>query len=68
MIIGRELMVNLCLKFKFKCQVLQWDGATVHMKELSGLIGQSGLNKGNMHEVVCRLQKQISHEKILKNG
>ena len=32
MIIGRDLMVKLGPKADFKHQVLQWDGATVHMK------------------------------------
>ena len=31
-IIGSELMVQLGLTSDFKCQVLQWDGATVLMK------------------------------------
>ena len=30
MIIGRDLMVQLGLAADFKCQVLQWDGPTVH--------------------------------------
>ena len=32
MIIGRDLMVQLCLTADFRRQVLQWDCATVHMK------------------------------------
>ena len=32
MIIGRELMIQLGIKDEFKCQVCQWDGATVPMK------------------------------------
>ena len=32
MIIGRDLMVQLGLTANFKRQVLQWYGATVHMK------------------------------------
>ena len=32
MVIGRDLMVQLGLKANFRRQVLQLDGATVHMK------------------------------------
>ena len=39
MIIGRDLMVQLGLMADFKRQVLQWDGATVHMKEPRILLG-----------------------------
>ena len=40
MIIGCNLMVQLGLTEDFKRQVLQWDGATVHRKERSNLLGQ----------------------------
>ena len=39
MIIGRDLMVQLGLTEDFQRQVIQWDGATVHMKEPSILLG-----------------------------
>ena len=52
MIIGRELMVQLDLTADFKHQVLQWDGATVHMKEPRGLLGKSDLNKRDMRKLV----------------
>ena len=39
MIIGRDLMVQLGLTADFKRQVLQWDGATVHMKDPRSLLG-----------------------------
>ena len=39
MIIGRDMMVHLGLTDDFKHQVLQWDGATLHVKEPSGLLG-----------------------------
>ena len=39
MIIGRDLMVQLVLTEDLKRQVIQWDGATVHMKEPSILLG-----------------------------
>ena len=37
-IIGRNLMVKLGLTDDFNRQFLQWDGATLHMKEPSGLL------------------------------
>ena len=52
MIIGRNLMVKLCLSPEFKNQVLQWYGVTVPMKEPSGLPGKLYLNKREMREVV----------------
>ena len=47
-------MVLLRLTADFKCQVLQWDGDTVPMKEPSGLLGQSDLNKSKMRKVVMQ--------------
>ena len=38
-IIDPDLMVHLGLTAEFKCQVLQWDGATIHMKKPISLIG-----------------------------
>ena len=43
MIINHELMVQLGLTDNFKRQVLQWDCATVHMKEPRNLLGRSNL-------------------------
>ena len=54
MIICRDLMVKLGLTSKFKRQELQWDGATLHMKEPSGLLGKSDINKREMREVVMQ--------------
>ena len=54
MIIGHDLMVQLGLTAEFKRQVLQWDGATLHMKEPSGLLGKYDLNKCKMREVVMQ--------------
>ena len=45
MIIGRDLMVHLGLMANFRRQVLQWDGATVYMKEPSNFLGKSNLTK-----------------------
>ena len=60
MIIGRDLMVQLGLTANFKRQVLQWDGATVHMKEPRNLIGKSDLTKREMRKV----DKDQSNESI----
>ena len=54
MIIGCDLMVQIRLTTDFKRQALQWDGITVHMKEPSGLLGQSNLTKCKMREVVLQ--------------
>ena len=54
MIIGRNLMVQIDTTDDFKRQVLQWDGATVHMKEPRSLLGQSDLTKHDMSEVVMK--------------
>ena len=45
MIIGREFISKLGLTADFKNQVLQWYGATVHMKEPMDLLGKYYLNK-----------------------
>ena len=52
MIIGHDLMLQTGIMAKFKRQALQWDGATVHMKEPSSLLCQSDLTKRKMREVV----------------
>ena len=54
MIIGRDLIVQLGLAVDFKRQVLQWHGATITMKEPSGLLEKSNLNKFEMHVVVMQ--------------
>ena len=51
MIIGSDLMVKLCLTADFKRQVLQWDDATVHMKDSRIFLGQSDLTKREIREV-----------------
>ena len=50
-IIGRDLMVQLGITDDFKRKVLQWDGATVHMKDSSNFLGWSNLTKRKMREV-----------------
>ena len=54
MIIGRDLMVQLGLTDNFKRQFLQWDGATVHMKDARNFLGQSDLIKRKMREVAMQ--------------
>ena len=59
-IISRDLMVQLVLTAEFKRQVLQWDGATVHMKEPTGLLEQSNLNNSEMCEAVMQTAEPAS--------
>ena len=54
MIIGHDLMVQLGLTANFKCQFVQWDGNTVHVKESRNFLGQYDLTKRDMHEVVIQ--------------
>ena len=51
-IVVNDLNVQLGLTADFKRQVLQWDGATVYMKEPSGLLGKYDINKRDIREVV----------------
>ena len=60
MIIGRDLMVQLVLISYFKRQFLQWDGATVPMKEPSGMLEKSDLNNRNLHKVVMQTSEPAS--------
>ena len=54
MIIRRDLMVQLGLTADFKHQVCQWYGATLYMKDPSGLLGKSNLHKREMRKVVMQ--------------
>ena len=54
MIIGCELMAHLGLVANFKRQVLQWDGATVPMKNPINLICQTYLRSCDIFEVVIQ--------------
>ena len=54
MIIGHDLMVQPGLPSGFKRQFLQWDGAIVHIKEPRCLLGESNLNKCEMHKLVIQ--------------
>ena len=60
MIIGYDVMVQLGLMANYKCQVLQSDCTTVHIKEYSILLGKSDLTKCDMREVVMQTAKPVS--------
>ena len=60
MIIVCDLMIQLGLTAIFKRQLLQWDGATLHMKEPSSLIEQSDLTRREMHWVVMQTVEPAS--------
>ena len=47
-------MVQLGLTAYFKRQVLQWDGATVHVMEPISLLGQSNLTKREIHKLIMQ--------------
>ena len=59
MIIGCKLMVQPGLSDEFKRQVLQWDSATVPMKETISMIGQTDRTSCNMHEVVIHTAEPV---------
>ena len=59
-------MVQIGLTTEFKRQVLQWDGATVHMKEPSGLLGKSDLTKREMRKVVMCTAELASKREATK--
>ena len=60
MIIGSDLMVKLGLSADFKCRLLQWDGATVPLKEPRGLLGKSDINTSEMRELVMQTVEPVS--------
>ena len=64
MIIGHDLMAQLGLSDGFKRQVLEWDDATVTMKEPSGLIGQTYLTSYDMREVVMQKEDPVSTREV----
>ena len=68
MFIVRDLMVHLVLTADFKRQVLQWDGATLHMEEPISLIGQSFQLSSRCASWLCRLHNQLPHERLLNYG
>ena len=60
MIIGCDLIVQLCLTNNFKLQILQWDGAKEPMKKPRGLIGKPDLNKRKMRKVIMQTVEPAS--------
>ena len=60
MIIYHDLMVQLGLLDGFRCQVLQWGGTTVPMKEPCSLIGQTYLPSFEMRDVVMQTKEPVS--------
>ena len=71
MIICCELMLQLVLLAEFKRQFLQWDGATVSMKEPSGLLRQTYLTSHGFCEVVMHTAEPVStreaNERLVKS-
>ena len=59
-IIVRDLILQIGLTDKFKCQVLQRYVTTVHRKEPINLLGQSGIPKSEMCEVVIQTAEPYS--------
>ena len=67
MIIVHDLMLQLCLLTDFKSQVLQWDVASVPMKEPLGQLGQRDQNSCEMREVEMQTTEKVSQEKIMRS-
>ena len=59
-IIGRDLMVQLVLTADFKRQLLQWDGATMHMKKPRSFLGKYDVTKRDMRKVVMQSTEPAS--------
>ena len=53
-------MVQLVLIANFKCQLLKWGDATVHIKEISSLLWNSDLTNLKMCEVVMQTAETVS--------
>ena len=66
MIIGRDMVVKLVLTTNFKRQAIQWDGATVLMKEPRGLIVKPDLNKRKICEVVMQTSETASMREAIE--
>ena len=65
-IIGRDLMLYLGLTDNFKHQVLQWYGATVHMKYNGIFLGKSDLTKRYICKVVMQTAEPSSTQEATK--
>ena len=60
MIICRDLMVQIGPTADFRCQFLQWDSTTVHMKEPSSLLVQYDITKREMRKVAIYTEEPAS--------
>ena len=60
MIIGHDLIVQLDLTANFKFQLLQWDGATVYMKDARSCLESCNLTKHEICEVVIQTVESAS--------
>ena len=60
MIIVRDLMVLIGRLYDFNRQVLQWNSATVPMKEPRGIRGQIDKTSCKMCEVVMQTKKSVN--------
>ena len=63
-IIGHDLMLQLVLTDDFKCQYLQWYGATLYMNDPSSLLGQSDLTKRKIFKVVMHSIEPASTQEV----
>ena len=59
MIIGCDVMVQLGLLNKSKCQVLQWDGVTSPRKQPRSLLYKSYLTSCKMQNVVMKTSENV---------
>ena len=59
-IICRDMMVQLCPSANFRRQFLQWDGATLPMKEPRNLLGKPYLTSCDMREVEIQTTEPVS--------
>ena len=60
-------MVKLGLSADFKNQFLQWDGATVPMKEPRGLLGKIYLTSCDMRKVAMQTSEPFSTREDTEN-
>ena len=59
MIVGRDLILQLGLLAKFKYPFFQCDGATVPMKEPSGLLWQTYITSCEMYKLVMHNEEPV---------
>ena len=65
-IITHDLMVQRVLLVNFKCQFIQWYGATLPMKEPNGLLGKRDITSREMRKVVIQAAEPVTLGKILR--